>query len=175
MAPTETTSWLLCWDMHWESPSATSALFIEHWWDWWGKKKQKTGWSELHQFMTWLDSITGCPRMFYTQKCKILRSFITIKTIKFGILIYFSDRTVLLAFWIILNQGNRPNKTENTSHYVKRVIFCILIEVGKEDFYKLFSLTHGMLFLFICSCVLCLFWVKNQSKKLQMTKIACVG
>ena len=30
---------------------------------------------------------TGCPRMFYTQKCKILRICITIKTIKFGILI----------------------------------------------------------------------------------------
>ena len=68
---------------------------------------------------------TGCPRMFYTQKCKILKIFITIKTIEFSILIYFSDRAVLLAFWRILNQGNRLNKTENTSHYVKRVIFCI--------------------------------------------------
>ena len=53
---------------------------------------------------------TGCPRMFYTQKCQILRIFITIKTIEFGILIYFSDRAVLLAFLRILNQGNRPNK-----------------------------------------------------------------
>ena len=79
-------------------------------------------------------SHTGCPRMFYTQKCKILRIVITIKTIEFGILIYLSDRAVLLAFWRILNQGNRPNKTENTWHYVKRVIFCILIEVGKEGF-----------------------------------------
>ena len=72
--------------------------------------------------------------MFYTQKCKILRIFITIKTIEFGILIYLSDRAELLAFRRILNQGNRPNKTENTWHYVKRVIFCILIEVGKEGF-----------------------------------------
>ena len=72
--------------------------------------------------------------MFYTQKCKILRIFITIKTIEFGILIYLSDRAVLLAFWRILNQGNRPHKTENTLHYVKRVIFCILIEVGKDGF-----------------------------------------
>ena len=47
---------------------------------------------------------TGCPRMFYTQTCKILRIFITIKTIEFGILIYLSDRAVLLAFWRILNQ-----------------------------------------------------------------------
>ena len=52
--------------------------------------------------------------MFYTQKCKILRIFITIKTIEFDILIYLSDRAVLLAFWRILNQGNRPNETENT-------------------------------------------------------------
>ena len=66
---------------------------------------------------------TGCPGMFYTHKCKILRIFITIKTIEFGILIYLSDRAVLLAFWRILNQGNRPHKTENTLHYVKRVIF----------------------------------------------------
>ena len=57
---------------------------------------------------------TGCPRMFYTQKCKILRIFITIKTIEFGISLYLSIRAVLLAFWRILNQGNRPNKTENT-------------------------------------------------------------
>ena len=77
---------------------------------------------------------TGCPRMFYTQKCKILRIFITIKTIEFGILIYLSDRAILLAFWRILNQGNRPNETENTWHYGKRVIFCILIEVGKAGF-----------------------------------------
>ena len=90
------------------------------------------------------------PHMFYTRqyahtvyrvsknvlypKCQILRIFITIKTIKFGILIYLSDWAVLLAFWGILNQGYRPNKTENTLHYVKRVIFCILIEVGKEGF-----------------------------------------
>ena len=72
--------------------------------------------------------------MFYTQKCKILRIFITIKTIEFGILIYFSDRAVLLAFLRILNQVNRLNKTKNTWHYVKRVIFCIVIEVGKEGF-----------------------------------------
>ena len=72
--------------------------------------------------------------MFYTQKCKIVRIFVTLKTIKFGILIYLSDRAVLFAFWRILNQGNRPNKTENTWHYVKRVIFCILIEVEKEGF-----------------------------------------
>ena len=78
--------------------------------------------------------LTGCPRMFYTQKCKILRIFIIIKKIEFAILIYLSDRAILLAFWRILNQGNRPNKTENTWHYVKRVIFCILIEVGKEGF-----------------------------------------
>ena len=52
--------------------------------------------------------------MFYTQKWKILRIFITIKTMEFGILIYLGDRAVLLAFWRILNQGNRPNKTENT-------------------------------------------------------------
>ena len=79
-------------------------------------------------------SFTGCPRMFYTQKCKFLRILITIKTIEFDILIYLSDRTVLLAFWRILNQGNQPNKTKNTWHYAKRVIFCILIEVGKEGF-----------------------------------------
>ena len=72
--------------------------------------------------------------MFYTPKCKILRIFITIKTIEFSILIYFSDRAILLSFWGILNQGNRPNKTENTWHYVKRVTFCILIEMGKEGF-----------------------------------------
>ena len=54
---------------------------------------------------------TGCPRMFYTQKCKTLRIFITIKTIEFDILIYLSDRAVLLAFWRILNQENRLNKT----------------------------------------------------------------
>ena len=72
--------------------------------------------------------------MFYTPKCKILRIFITIKTVEFVILIYLSDKAVLLAFWKILNQGNRPNKAENTWHYVKRVIFCILIEVGKEGF-----------------------------------------
>ena len=87
-----------------------------------------------HQQHGLLRPTTGCPRMFYTQKCKILRIFITIKTIEFGILIYLSDWAVLLAFWRILNQGNRPNKTENTWHYVKRVIFCILIEVGKEGF-----------------------------------------
>ena len=52
--------------------------------------------------------------MFYTQKYKLLGIFITIKTIEFGILIYLSERAVLLAFWRILNQGNRPNKTENT-------------------------------------------------------------
>ena len=57
---------------------------------------------------------TGCPRMFYTQECKILRIVITIKTNEFGTLIYLSDRAVLLAFWRILNQGNRSNKTENT-------------------------------------------------------------
>ena len=56
------------------------------------------------------------------------------KTIEFGILIYLSDGAVLLAFWRILNQLNRPDKTENTWHYVKRVIFCILIEVGKDGF-----------------------------------------
>ena len=72
--------------------------------------------------------------MFYTQKCKILRIFITIKTIGFGILIYLSDRAILLASWRILNQGNRPKKTENTWHYVKRVIFSILIEMGKDSF-----------------------------------------
>ena len=83
----------------------------------------------------WLLTVTtGCPRMFYTQKCKTLRIFITIKTIEFDRLIYLSERAILLAFWEILNQGNRPNKTENTWHYVKRVIFCILIEMGKEGF-----------------------------------------
>ena len=46
-------------------------------------------------------------------KCKILRIFITIKTVEFGILIYLSDRAVLLAFWRILKQGDRPDKTEN--------------------------------------------------------------
>ena len=56
------------------------------------------------------------------------------KTIEFGILIYLSDRAILLAFCRILNQGNLPKKTENTWHYVNRVIFCILIEVGKEGF-----------------------------------------
>ena len=114
---------------------------------------------------------TGCPRMFYTQKCKILRILITIKIIEFGILIYLSDRAVLLAFWRILNQGNRPNKTENTWHYVKRVIFCILIESGKRRFYELFSLTHDMLFLFICGCVLCLFWVKTNLKSYKWLKL----
>ena len=74
--------------------------------------------------------------MFYTQIYiyKKIRIFITIKTIEFGILIYLSDKAVLLAFWRILNQGNRPNKTENTWHYVKRVISCIQIEVGNEGF-----------------------------------------
>ena len=77
---------------------------------------------------------TGCPRIIYTQKCKILRIFITIKTIKFGILIYLSDRAVLLAFWRILNQGNRLNKTEKKMALCKEGHFCILIEVGKEGF-----------------------------------------
>ena len=104
-------------------------------------------------------------------KCKILRIFITIKTIEFGILIYLSDSVVLLAFWRILNQGNRPNKTENTWHYVKRVISCIRIEVGKEGYYKLFSLTHSMLFLFICGCVLCLFWVKINLTSYKWLKL----
>ena len=48
------------------------------------------------------------------QECSIPQGAITIKTIEFGTLIYLSDRAVLLAFWRILNQGNRPNKTENT-------------------------------------------------------------
>ena len=56
------------------------------------------------------------------------------KTIEFGILIYLRDRVVFLAFWRILNQVNQPDKTENTWHYVKRVIFCILIDVGKDSF-----------------------------------------
>ena len=47
-------------------------------------------------------------------KMQNFKNFITIKTIKFGILIYFSDRAILLAFLGILNQGNRPNKTKNT-------------------------------------------------------------
>ena len=63
----------------------------------------------------WRSSLnTGCPRMFYTQKRKLLRIFITIKIIEFSILIYLNDTAVLLAFWRILNQGNRPNKSENT-------------------------------------------------------------
>ena len=66
---------------------------------------------------------TGYPIMIYTQKCKILRIFMAIKTIEFEILICLSDRAILLDLWRILNQGNRPNKTENTCHYVKRVIF----------------------------------------------------
>ena len=78
--------------------------------------------------------LQGVQEFFYTQKCKILRFFITIKTIEFGILINLNDRAVLLAFWKILNQGNWQNKTENTWHYVKRVISCILIDVGKEGF-----------------------------------------
>ena len=118
-----------------------------------------------------LKNCTGCPRMFYTQKCKILRIFITIKTIEFSILIYLSDRAVLLAFWRILNQGNRPNKTENTSHYVKRVIFCITNWSVKRRFYELFSLTHGMLFLFIFGCVSCLFRVKTNLKSYKWLKL----
>ena len=114
---------------------------------------------------------TGCPRMFYTQKCKILRIFIAIKTIEFSILICLSDRAVLLAFWRILNQGNWPNKTENTSHYVKRVIFCITNWSVKRRFYGLFSLTHGMLFLFICGCALCLFRVKTNLKSYKWLKL----
>ena len=43
------------------------------------------------------NSYTGCPRMFYTQKCKILRISTTIKTVEFGVLIYLSDMAVLLA------------------------------------------------------------------------------
>ena len=114
---------------------------------------------------------TGCPRMFYTQKCKILRIFISIKTIEFSILIYLSDRVVLLAFWRILNQGNRPNKTENTSDYVKRVIFCITNWSVKRRFYGLFSLTHGMLFLLVCGCVSCLFRVKSYLKSYKWLKL----
>ena len=119
--------------------------------------------SEIHSFFQALYSSqnTGCPRMFYTQKYKILRIFITIKTIEFGVLIYLSDRAVLLAFWRILNQGNRPNKTENTWHYVKRVIFCILIEVGKKVLWAIQPNSWHAL-LFICGCVLCLFWVKTN-------------
>ena len=120
-------------------------------------------------------SSTGCPRTFYTPKCKTLRIFITIKTIEFGILIYLRDRAVLLPFWRILNQGNRQNKTENTWHYVKKVIFCILIEVGKEGFYELFSLTHDMLFWFICGCVLCLCWDKTNLQMYKWLKLHVCG
>ena len=41
---------------------------------------------------------TGCPRMIYTQKSKILRIFITIKTIEFGILIYLNNRARTVGF-----------------------------------------------------------------------------
>ena len=71
--------------------------------------------------------------MFYTQKYKILRILITIKTIEFGILIYLSDSAVLLAFWNILNQGNRPNNWKYMT-FCKEGHYCILIEVGKEGF-----------------------------------------
>ena len=66
------------------------------------------------------------------------------KIIEFGGLFYLSISAVLLAFWRILNQGNRPNKTENMCNYVESDIFCILIEVQKRGFYELFSLTQGI-------------------------------
>ena len=56
---------------------------------------------QINFILNRIDWSTGCPRMFYTQKCKILRIFITIKAIEFGILIYLSDTAVLLAFWRI--------------------------------------------------------------------------
>ena len=93
------------------------------------------------------------------------------KMIEFDISIYLNDRAVLLAFWRILNQENRPNKTENTWHCVKSVIYCILMDVGKEVYSELFSLTRGMLFLFICGCVLCLFWVKTNLKSYKWLKL----
>ena len=114
---------------------------------------------------------TGCPRMFYTQKCKILRIIITIRTIEFGILIFLSDKAILLAFRRILNQGNRPNKTENTWHYVKRVIFLHPNWSGKRRFYELFSQTHGMIFLFIYGCVFYLFWVKTNLESYKWLKL----
>ena len=104
------------------------------------------------------------------QKCRILRIFITIKTIEFGILIYLSDRAVLLAFWRILNQVNLPNKTENTWHYVKRVIFCILFEVGKKVLWAIQPNSWHALLL-ICGCVLCLFWVKTNLKSYKWLKL----
>ena len=36
--------------------------------------------------------------MFYTQKCKILRIFITMKTIEFDISIYLNDRASTVGF-----------------------------------------------------------------------------
>ena len=125
-----------------------------------GKERKKWKERRINTVLIEIQGVQECS----IPKCKVLRIFITIKTIEFGIWIYLSDMVVLLAFWRILNQRNRPNKTENTWHYVKRVIFCILIEVGKRRFYELFSLIHGMLFLFICGCVLCLFWVKTYLK-----------
>ena len=89
--------------------------------------------------------------MIYTQKCTNLRIFITIKTIEFSTLIYLSNMVILLAFWRVLNQGNRPTKTENMCHYVKRVIFGILIEVGKESFMSYSALLRA--------CSVCLFAV----------------
>ena len=55
-------------------------------------------------------SLQGAQECSIPKNCKIVRIFITIKTIEFGILICLSDKAVLLAFWRILNQGNRPNK-----------------------------------------------------------------
>ena len=64
---------------------------------------------------------TGCPRTIYTQKCKILRFFITMKIIKLGELFYLSSSPVLLAFWRILNQGNQQN-TRRCSNYESRLL-----------------------------------------------------
>ena len=58
--------------------------------------------------------VQGVHKNVLYPKMKNFKNFFTIKIIEFGILIYLSDRAVLLAFWRILNQGNRPNKTENT-------------------------------------------------------------
>ena len=119
----------------------------------------------------WKWNIQGVQECSIPENAKFLRIFITIKTIEFGILISLSDRAVLLAFWRILNQGNRPNKTENTWHYVKRVTFLHPNWSGKRRFYELFNLTHGMIFLFICGCVLCLFWVKTNLKSYKWLKL----
>ena len=78
---------------------------------------------------------------------------------------------VLLAFWRILNQENQPNKAENTQHYVKRAIFCILIAMRKEGF-----MSYSELLMASSSCLFAVmfcasFLVKTNLKSYKWIKL----